>query len=194
MVSSSIVLSPSPLSFGCVSIGFAYSLKICLTNVGTILERFKVTLADMEQETENKMKCVYSPQPLAPGMQMIIKIVFHAKENNHVSFPLSITRGFDKETEVHHITGLVVPPDNFKKITRNLKFKNKNIYVEGVECIGAISLTQSSFIADGAPSMYSENLISDDELEVIHIRIFVLKECFTNVILDLAGTSTNTIC
>ena len=164
---SSVMLSPSPLGLGCVSVGFAYSLKICLTNVGTILERFKITMdSEAQNDTENKMKCVYTPQSLAPGMQMIIKVIFHAKENNHASFPISITRGSDKAVETHHITALVVPPDNFKKITRNLKFKNKDIYAEGVECIGAISLTQSSFIGEGAPSMYSENLISDDEFEV----------------------------
>jgi hypothetical protein len=150
-----------------VSIGYAYSLKICLTNVGTVLERFKVALEnDPEDESENKMKCVYAPQPLAPGMQTVLKIIFHAKENNHVIFPLLITRGSDKVTETHQITALVVPSDNFKKISRNLKFKNKDIYSAGVECMGAVSHTQSSFIGDGAPSLYSESLISDEEFEV----------------------------
>lgn len=171
---SSVMLSPSPLGLGCVSVGFAYSLKVCLTNVGTILERFKITMdIDAQIDTENKMKCIYKPQSLAPGMQMIIKVIFHAKENNHASFPITITRGSDKSIETHYITALVVPPDNFKKITRNLKFKNKDIYAEGVECIGAISLTQSSFIGEGAPSMYSENLISDDEFEDLQQIPFV---------------------
>jgi hypothetical protein len=165
---TTIALSPDTLTLGCVSIGFAYTLKIHLTNVGTISERYKITLEDKpENETENKMKCVYSPQPLAPGMQTVIKIVFHAKENNHVCFPLCITRGSDRVLETKYpITALVVPSDNFKKISRNLKFKNKEVYSSGVECIGAISLTQSSFIVDGAPSMYSENLISDEDFEV----------------------------
>jgi hypothetical protein len=171
---SAISLSPEALTLGCVSIGFAYSLKIYITNVGTVLERYKVTLEDKpENETENKMKCVFSPQPLAPGMQTVIKIIFHAKENNHVSFPLCITRGSDRITETFPITALVVPSDNFKKISRNLKLKNKEVYSAGVECIGAISLTQSSFLGDGAPSMYSENLISDEDFEARFLLLFM---------------------
>lgn len=164
---TSIALSPEAPTFGCVSVGFAYSLKIYLTNIGSSLERYKITLEDKpESETENRMKCVYMPQPLAPGMQSVIKIVFHAKENDHCSFPLCITKGSDRMTLTVPITALVVPSDNFKKITRNLKYKNKEVYSAGVECMGAISLTQSSYIGEGAPSMYSETLISDEELEV----------------------------
>lgn len=163
----SFLLSPEAMTFGCVSNGFAYSLKIYLTNISSILERYKITLENKpDNETENRMKCIYLPQPLAPGMQVVIKIVFHAKENKHVSFPLHIMRGSDRIIETYPISALVVPSENFKKITRNLKFKNQEIYSPGVECIGAILENQSSFIGEGAPSMYSENLISDEDLEV----------------------------
>lgn len=172
---TSIALSPETTTFGCVSVGFAYSLKIYLTNISNILERYKITLdGKPENESDNRMKCVYSPQPLAPGMQALIKIVFHAKENDHVSFPLCIMRGSDRMVETHSITALVVPSDNFKKISRNLKFKNQEVYSAGVECMGAISLTEASFIGEGAPSMYSENLISDEELEVLCVCVCVM--------------------
>ena len=52
-----------------------------------------------------------------------------------------------------------------------VRFKKKEIYPPGVECLGAISLTQSSFLGEGAPSLYSENLITDEDFEVLQIEI-----------------------
>ena len=167
---ASFSLSPDPLTFGCVSVGYAYSMRVVLTSFTSYLERFKIEIKNNE-DTSNKIKCHYSLKPLAPGMQLVIKLTFNARECNHNNFPLSITLASTKTAQVFNVSALVVPPENFKKTARNLRFNGKSIYPPGVDCIGAISQTQSSFIGQGAPSIYSENLVTEEDLEV-HIVFF----------------------
>lgn len=171
---TSIALNPEIPSFGCVAVGFVYSLKVVLTNVGPVMERFKVALEDRpEDEEENKIKCIYTPHPSAPGMQSVIKLVFYAKCTNHHNFSIRITRGIDKFSETFAITALVVSSDSFKKISHGLKMKKKEVYAPGVSCLGTVSATQSSIIGEGYPSIYTESLISDEELEDLKLIPFV---------------------
>lgn len=163
-MSAKVSLSPHPLTVGYVAIGFAYSFTVTLTNVGPNLDRFKVVVSEQE-ETRNKVKCVYAPQPIAPGMNTVIKIILHAKESNQFSFPLSVTRGSTRVTEVFDVTVMIVPTKSFKKIAHNLRCKNKDIYSPCVECIGSLSFTQSSFLGEGAPSLFSENLMTEEDFE-----------------------------
>ena len=164
---SIVSLSPQVPTFGCVSVGYAYLLKVYVTNVGPALDRFKVELEDKaDEESPNKMKCDYVRQSLAPGMQSVVKIMLYAQDCHDVNYELYITRGSDEVMEVFTISAVIVPSNNFKKITRNLKMRKKDIYSPGVTCLGVVSLTQSSYIGDGAPSMYTEVLIPDEDFEV----------------------------
>jgi hypothetical protein len=80
---------------------------------------------------------------------------------------MMITKSLSKVSDIKIISALIIPIDTFKKVSRLLMLRNLGIYAKGVKCAGQLNGENVGVsIISGAPTIYSEALIDDEELDV----------------------------
>jgi hypothetical protein len=160
-------LSTDPPSFGYLGAGFVYKLKVSLTNIGEALERFKVLIQTDDPEEPNDITCDFKVTNLAPGMSVRFNLELRAESCYETTYTMLITTSSSKITEMRVISALVIPQETFKKVARSLMLRDRGIYASGVSCVGQLSGENAGpSIISGAPTIYSEALIDDEELDV----------------------------
>jgi hypothetical protein len=164
-----ITLNSDPPSFGCISAGFVYKLKLSITNCGASFDRFRITIRKNDEEDPNAITSNFPLTNIAPGMSAHFDLDLRAEGCYETTYTMLITSANTTVSESKVISALVIPQDTFKKVAKALILRNKGIYAPYVYCIGQLSgeSAQRSMIS-GAPTIYSESLIDDDELEVAH--------------------------
>lgn len=167
MISNEYRIFPDPPSFGYISIGFIYKLKITLTNTGAEMDRFKITIQLDDKNDTNIITSDYKIVNLAPGMSNIFNLELRAETCYETTYTMLISKSNSKIIDSKIISALIIPQDSFKKISKSLVLRNQRIYAPGVKCIGQLTGENAGpSIISGAPTIYSENLIDDEELEV----------------------------
>lgn len=163
----SISIKPDPLSFGCVSEGFVYKLKVFLSNHGKGMDRFRIEVSPDSDSEPNTLTCDYKISNIAPGVGSSFTLELRAISSFQTTFTLVVTRASSKESISLSISALVIPREVFKKVAKSLMLRNKGIYATGVRCFGQLSgEIGAPSIVSGAPTIYSEALIDDEELDV----------------------------
>lgn len=172
MISNEFRLNPDPPSFGYISMGFIYKLRITLTNTGSEMDRFKIIIQIDDKNDPNIITSDYKVINLAPGMSNSFNLELRAESCYETTYTMLISKSNSKITENKVVSALIIPQDSFKKISKSLVLRNQRIYAPGVKCIGQLSGENAGpSIISGAPTIYSESLIDDDELEVIYLFI-----------------------
>ena len=162
-----IRLFPDPPSFGYVSQGFIYKLKVSLSNLGHESNRYKIRIENNDKNDLNEIKTILQVINLAPGMNFIFYIELKAEYCYETTYTMIITNSLLQIISTTIISALIIPQESFKKIAKSLVLRNQRIYASGVKCIGQLTgETAGPSIISGAPTIYSENLIDDEELDV----------------------------
>jgi hypothetical protein len=175
-MSSTIALKPDPLTFGTVCEGFVYRIRVLLSNHGPAMDRFRVVTSADNECDPNTITCDYKIKNVAPGVGTYFTLELRAVESFQSTYALLITRGSTKQTETLTINAQVIPKDIFKRIARSLMIRNKGIYSQGVVCAGAIvGEGGGPSVTSGAPTIYSEALIDDDELDEL-VELPILQQ------------------
>lgn len=170
---STVGLVPDPPSFGCVSAGFVYRIRLYLSNLGQELDRYRLSVSTNNDDDPNIVTCDYKLTRLAPGVGVYFNLDLRAVECHQTSYTIVINKESTKISETKIVSALVIPRDVFKKVAKSLMLRNRGIYATGVKCIGQLSGDWSCpSIVSGAPTIYSEALIDDEELdELVDIPI-----------------------
>lgn len=160
-------LNPDPPSFGYIGAGFLYQLRCSLTNTGPVMDRFKIVIQNDDPEDPNTISCDYQVTSLAPGMNISFNLTLHANSCYETTYTMMITKSLSKVSDIKIISALIIPIDTFKKVSRLLMLRNLGIYAKGVKCAGQLNGENVGVsIISGAPTIYSEALIDDEELDV----------------------------
>lgn len=170
---ASIVYSPQYPSFGSVSIGFVYKLRLVITNVSPVLDQYKITCENTRNNPQNSF-VFHSPQvSIAPGMSTALLMEFRATSIGDFDCALKIVQASDRSLQKINITATVITHDAFKRISRALALDSAktSLYAPGVKCVGQIPPEGGDSYLSGAPSVFTENMIDDEDLEVSHVRL-----------------------
>lgn len=180
MLTNEYRIYPDPPSFGYVSVGFIYKLKVILTNTSNTIDRFKITIQSDDKNDINTIISNYKINNIAPGMNIIFYLELRAEICYETTYTIFISKSLSKLTETKVISALIIPQDSFKKIAKSLVLRNQKIYAPGVKCIGQLTGENAGpSIISGAPTIYSENLIDDEELEEL-MDLPILPETYWN--------------
>jgi hypothetical protein len=159
-------ISPDSLSFGCVCQGFVYQLSIQLTNKLPTSQRLKFTCNAGHENEANAMTVIVEPVALALGMTMTIILELRAYAADMSYFQLNVCQsGFPDDIVTLPLEAFVVPLDVFKLLKRALTLEKRDILRKNVVLIGSTLSADERSAATGGPTVYSEALMDDDQVE-----------------------------
>lgn len=177
-------VSPKFLSYGCICQGFVYHLTISLTNKSVNPTAIRLNCIPLSVDEKNRIKCIFEPKKIAPGMSVSIVLEYHAEiVNSNSSFELIITQGIASGVLKLPVNAYVVPVDIFKDVTKSLQLQKRPIYRNGIKPVRAIIstmdgstiLNQSTTIGSGAitENIMSEALMDTEDVEELLDMPFV---------------------
>ena len=159
-----IQVVPFTSTFGCIPVGFIYSIKLKVTNTSPYPEKLKIS-CEQPNDEPNEIKHKYMPVSLAPGMSKIVQLELHATVEKTSTYEVVILQE-NMETLVKTVKLFVMDPQQYKSVSNSLSAVNKRPYEDCVTIVGKITPKDETSLINKSQT-FSTALIGNDEMEVL---------------------------
>lgn len=155
---------PHKLTYGVVSTGFLYNLKISVQNNTKSPMRIRVTCIPVKGE-KNTIRLVNLPDIIAPGLAAVLYLELTAEFPTFSTFILSVAQNHSSAVYTKDIEANVVSTETFRHVKKSLILQKRPIYESNVKVVANIPFfdTLTDELPNYSSATFSEAVLMDDD-------------------------------
>jgi hypothetical protein len=155
---------PAKLTYGVVSTGFLYNLKISVQNNAKSPMRIRVTCTPIKGE-KNTIRLVNLPDIVAPGLATTLYLELTAEFPTSSQFILTVAQNHSSAVYTREIEANVVSTETFRHVKKSLILQKRPIYQPNVKVVANIPFfdTLTDELPNYSSATFSEAVLMDDD-------------------------------
>eukprot|EP01038_Epipyxis_sp_PR26KG_P007840 gene7840-10647_t len=167
-----ISVFPNNLSYGIISCGFIYQLKIIVKNNSSNPVRIRININPLDPDEGNHIRLVHMPSRISPGISIPLVLELTAEYPMiRSSFQMNITHNLDDSVITRFIDSNIVTVETFKHVKKSYQLQKINIFRSNVSIVGTCgTLTESRLNGEAnsmltAPTTASNVILDQDDID-----------------------------